>query len=71
MAERVLTVPAYLVRRVIAPAAVGTLGALVAGAIAFLRHRATRPTVPRMSEDWLRTHDRDAGRYDDWRRSGW
>lgn len=71
MADRVLAFPTYLVRRLIAPAAVATFGALLGTTLAYLRQRAREPAFPRMSDDWLRTHDRDAGRYDQWRRSGW
>lgn len=42
-----------------APAA---LGALLAMALASVRQRTRQPSLPRMSEEWLRNHDVDAGR---------
>jgi hypothetical protein len=46
-----------------APAA---LGALLAGLVAVLKHRARQPSLPRMSDDWLKTHDIDSGRGYPW-----
>ena len=65
-AERLLTFPVYLVRRLAVPAVVGAAAALLATFFTQLLQRTRQPVLPRMSEDWLRTHDRDAGRSDEW-----
>lgn len=66
MAERTLSYPAHLLRRLAAPAGLAAVGALVAGSIALLVRRARRPALPRMSDEWLRSHDWYAD-YDRWR----
>jgi hypothetical protein len=48
------------------PAIVGTLATLFAAAFSLLLRRTREPALPRMSEQWLRSHDLDAGRHDDW-----
>lgn len=50
------TLPEFLLRVLTIPAA---LAALIASAAALLRRRTRQPSVPRMSEDWLRSHDID------------
>jgi hypothetical protein len=50
------TLPQLLLRFLALPAAVG---ALIATAAAVLRRRTRQPSVPRMSEHWLRGHDVD------------
>lgn len=65
-AERILTFPVYLVRRLAVPALVGVAAALVATFFTQLLRRTRQPALPRMSDDWLRNHDRDAGRSDEW-----
>ena len=54
-----LNLPAFFFRVFMAPAA---LGALLAMALASVRQRTRQPSLPRMSEEWLRNHDVDAGR---------
>ena len=63
MATRVESFPSFLLRWLAAPAA---LGALLAAVTAVLRHRARQPSMPRMSDEWLRSHDIDAGRDHPW-----
>lgn len=65
-AERVLTFPAYLVRRLAVPAFVGAAAAMLVTFFTQLLRRTREPALPRMSEEWLRAHDRDAGRSDEW-----
>jgi hypothetical protein len=61
VAERTLLFPSYLVRWLLAPAFLGALAALFTAAAARLRERTRRPTLPRMSGEWLRTHDAESG----------
>jgi len=70
-AERILTFPAYLVRRLAAPAVVSAAAAMLATFFTQLVRRMRQPALPRMSEDWLRTHARDAGRPDEWGGFSW
>lgn len=64
MATRTLTLPTQLLRWLMAPA---LLGALFATAISLIRTR-TRPSLPRMSDEWLHSLDRGHGReFDSWR----
>jgi hypothetical protein len=63
MATRVEGFPTFLLRWLMAPVAFGALLATVA---AVLHHRARQPSLPRMSEEWLRNHDIDAGRDYPW-----
>ncbi len=51
-----ITLPAFLLRFLMAPVA---LGALFATAAALLHRRTHKPSLPRMSEEWLRNHDVD------------
>ena len=69
--ERTLAFPAYLIRRLAVPAVFGAIGALLMSVVTFLVRRTTEPTLPRMSDEWLRMHDQEAGHSDQWRRSGW
>jgi len=55
-AEGSIGLPAFFLRFFMAPAA---LGALIATAAALLRRRTRQPSMPRMSEEWLRNHDID------------
>jgi hypothetical protein len=72
VAERILTTfPVYLVRRLAAPAVLGAIAALVATYFMQLLQRTREPALPRMSDDWLRTHDRDAGHSDEWGGFSW
>jgi hypothetical protein len=48
--------PAFLLRLFMAPVA---LGSIVAAATALLRRRSRQPSLPRMSEEWLRNHPVD------------
>jgi hypothetical protein len=64
--EQTLRLPAHLLRRARMPAIVGTLATLFATAFSLLLRRTREPALPRMSEQWLRSHDLDAGRHDDW-----
>jgi hypothetical protein len=70
MPSRTLASPAQLFRVLVAPAAVGVLGAFetLLAAFASVLHRRTRqPSVPPMSEEWLNSLDRDTGRHEHWR----
>ena len=49
--------PAHFPRWLYAPA----IGVLFVATIRVLRYRARRPSVTRMSEEWLRNHEREAG----------
>jgi hypothetical protein len=50
------TLPDFLLRVFTVPAA---LAALIAAAAALVRRRTRQPSMPRMSDDWLRSHDVD------------
>jgi hypothetical protein len=69
VAERTLTFPAHLFRRFVSPATRTRTGlvALLATGISILLRRTWRPQLPRMSEGWLRSHDAEFDRYDNWR----
>ena len=71
MAERILTFPGQVFRRLAAPAALGALGALVLAAVNFVVRRTRQPAMPSMSEEWLRMHDRDSGKSDEWGGFSW
>lgn len=71
MASRVLTFPSYLVRRLATPALLGAAAALLATFFTQMLKRSREPALPRMSEEWLRAHDRDAGRPDEWGGVSW
>ena len=66
MAERILTLPGQVFRRLAPPAGFGALGALLLAAVNFVVHRTRQPAMPRMSEEWLRMHDRDTSKSDEW-----
>ena len=51
-----ITLPEFLLRFFMAPAA---FGAFIASAAALLRRRAHRPSEQRMSDEWLRNHPVD------------
>ena len=53
MAARTEYVPTHLFRLFMAPAAVGALLMALFNAI---RRRAAQPSMPRMSDEWLRSH---------------
>jgi hypothetical protein len=69
VAERTLPLPAHLLRRFVSPTTRTRTGllALLATGISLLLRRTWRPQLPRMSEAWLRSHDVDFDRYDNWR----
>ena len=69
VAERTLTFPAHLLRRFVSPTTRARTGVvtLLAAGISLLLRRTWRPQLPRMSEAWLRSHDVDFDRYDNWR----
>jgi hypothetical protein len=71
VAERTLPNPSHLVRWLLAPAFLGVLAALFAAAAARLRHHTRQPTLPRMSDEWLRTHDAEAGHRNEFWRDRW
>lgn len=54
--DGVVALPAFLLRFFMAPVA---LGALVATVVEVLRRRTRQPSMPRMSEEWLRNHPVD------------
>jgi hypothetical protein len=69
MATRTLASPAHLFRWLVAPAAIGVfgIGALLTASITAVR-RLVRPTLPRMSNDWMHALDRETSRdIDSWR----
>jgi hypothetical protein len=53
MAARTEYIPTHLIRLFMAPAAVGTF---LLTLFAALRRRAAKPSMPRMSDEWLRSH---------------
>ena len=61
MAERTLPLPPQFVRWLSTPAFLDALTALFAAVAASIRRRARQPALPRMSDQWLRTHDAEAG----------
>lgn len=64
MTTRTLTLPTQLARWLVPPA---VFGALCAAALSLIRAR-TRPSLPRMSDEWLHSLDRGTGReFDTWR----
>jgi hypothetical protein len=62
MAVRTEPAPAHLIRWLVPPVA---LGALFRALIAAVRRRASEPSLPRMSDDWMRSHG--AGEWRSWR----
>ena len=70
MATPTLASPAHLFRWLVAPAAIGVgggIGTLLTATIVAVR-RLVRPTLPRMSHDWLHALDRETNRHlDSWR----
>jgi hypothetical protein len=72
VAERTLPLlPGHFFRWLLAPAFLGAIAALFAAAAARIRRHARQPTLPRMSEQWLRTHDADSGHRGEFWRDGW
>jgi hypothetical protein len=67
VAERTLIFPAHLFRRFGSPGICATLFATLATGISLLLRRTWQPQLPRMSDAWLRSHDLDFDRYDQWR----
>ena len=67
MAERTIPLPAHLLRRVVRPVALGAVGVLVATIVSSLVRRARAPALPRMSDDWVRAHERSHS--DEWHNS--
>jgi hypothetical protein len=70
VADRSLALPAQLLRRLITPAAFGAMAGLLGAAMSRILRRTREPALPRMSEEWLRSLDRDSDRrLDQWRDS--
>jgi hypothetical protein len=76
VADRSVTAPAHPFRWLVGPTALGTLGTflstlgtLLLSATTSLLRRRREPSLPRMSEEWLRNLDHDSGRRLDWRDS--
>lgn len=67
MAERTLTFPTHLFRRLAGPGVCATAFAMLATVTSLLLRRTWHPQLPRMSDAWLRSHDLDFDRYDHWR----
>jgi hypothetical protein len=62
VAERTLPLlPGHFFRWLFVPAFLNAIFALFAAAAAHIRRRTLQPALPRMSEQWLRTHDADSG----------
>ena len=70
MAERTLPLPTHFVRWLLAPAVLGVLAALFTAAAARIR-RHTRPALPRMSDQWLRTYDARSDHDGEFWRDSW
>jgi hypothetical protein len=70
VAERILTLLAYVLRRLAFPAAIGAAVALMASYLTKLLQRTREPAMPRMSDEWVRSHERDA-RPDEWGGLSW
>jgi len=62
MAVRTATAPTHLIRWLTPPAALGTLFMALVSAV---RRRAAEPSLPRMSDEWMRSHG--AGEWRPWR----
>ena len=60
MAERILTFPVYVLRRLALPAAIGAAAALMGSYLTKLLQRTREPAMPRLSDEWLRSHERGA-----------
>jgi hypothetical protein len=64
-----------LVRRLLAPPFLGvmlaTAAALFTAAAATIRRHARQPTLPRMSDEWLRTHHAESGHQSEFWRDRW
>jgi len=70
VADRTLALPAQLLRRLIAPAALAAVLGVIGAAFTALLRRTREPALPRMSEEWLRHLDHDTGRgLETWRDS--
>ena len=67
VAERTFTLPTHLIRRAVSPGVCAGLSTMLVTLISLLLRRTWRPQLPRMSEAWLRSHDLDFDRYDQWR----
>ena len=67
VAERTLPSPAHLFRRFAGPTVISTAAALLAASLSVILRRTLRPQLPRMSDAWMRSHDREFDRYDPWR----
>ena len=65
MVERVLSFP-HVLRRFALPAGLAAVGTVAVGCVAVLMRRGRRPALPRMSDEWLRSHDWYAD-YERWR----
>jgi len=71
VAERTLPLPPQFVRWLLAPAFLGALLTLFAAAAASIRRRTRQPALPRMSDNWLRTHDVESGHQGEFWRDRW
>ena len=71
MAERTLPLPPPFIKWLLDPAFIGALMTFFAAAAASIRRRTRQPTVPRMSESWLRAHDAESGHQSEFWRDRW
>ena len=75
MAERTLPFPSHVVRWIPAPAFLGALftkvAALLTRAAAGVRRHTRQPSLPRMSEEWLRTYNAHSGHHSEFWRDRW
>ena len=75
MAERTLPLPSHFVRWLRTPVYLGALftvgAALFTAAAASIRRHARQPTLPRMSDEWLRSYDADSGHQSEFWRDRW
>jgi hypothetical protein len=71
VAERTLPLPAPAVRWIVVPAFLGALTALLVSTAERIRRHARQPALPRMSDEWLRTHDLESGHRGEFWRERW
>jgi hypothetical protein len=71
VAERTLPLPAHLIRWLSAPAFLGVFAALFTAAKARIHRHTRQPTLPRMSDEWIRSHDADSGYHSEFWRERW
>jgi hypothetical protein len=71
VADRSLALPAQLLRRLKAPAGFSALAGVLGTVFSMILRRTREPALPRMSDKWLRNHDRDNGSQLEYWRDSW